>query len=180
MCSCPLVSMSTACSQIKLSCTIHSAIQPDLLKSDTTCDGQRDRKRLLVPTRWMSPLIISLRIPQLPIRSVKPRIIRLMDFTLSVQPIDASDIDGAVETDAWDSVVSKISVDIASTMRACVEGRLIPLPVLFWLRSRLATEEECSVSTVLTQAWWRGTSIKNPSADQINIAVENRRFDSLN
>ena len=153
-------------------------------------------------------------------------------------PVDASDIDSAARTDALDSVVSKISVDTASTvpdaddlalnashvtastsltvfaesMPACVEGRLIPPPVLRWLRSRLATEGECSVSTVLTLAWWqpilmrilpldfkstvvnyrlqskpstsyaksaswwRGISIKNPSADQINRVCGNHRL----
>ncbi len=43
----------------------------------------------------------------------------------------------------------------ADSIPASVEGRLIPPPILFWLRSRLDTEGECSVPTVLTVAWWQ-------------------------
>ena len=159
-------------------------------------------------------------------------------FHAFCSPVDASDIDSAARTNALDSVVSKISVDTASmvpdaddlalnashvsastsltvfmeSMPTCVEGRLIPPPILHWLRSRLATEGECSVSTVLTLAWWqpilmrilpldfkstvvnyrlqskpstsyaksaswwRGKSIKNPSADQIKRVCGNHRL----
>ncbi len=80
-----------------------------------------------------------------------------------------------------DLAASKISIDTASTapdadkqalnvsnvsasasriffgesMPTYVEGRLIPPPILIWLRSRLAPEGECSVPTVLTVAWWQ-------------------------
>ena len=159
-------------------------------------------------------------------------------FPAFCSSVDASDIDGAARTDALDSVVSKISVDnssmvpdaddlalnashvsastsltvFAESMPTCVEGRLIPPPILHWLRSRLATEGEYSVSTLLTLAWWqpilmrilpldfmssivnyrlqsklstsysksaswwRGISIKNPSADQINRVCGNHRL----
>ncbi len=96
-------------------------------------------------------------------------------------PVDASHRDNGARADALDSAASNISIDTASTvpgednqalnashlsastsltifaesMPACVEGRLVPPPILLWLRSRLATEGGCSVSTVLTVAWWQ-------------------------
>ncbi|KAL9126337.1 MAG: hypothetical protein Q9175_007935 [Cornicularia normoerica] len=96
-------------------------------------------------------------------------------------PVDASHRDNGARADALDSAASKISIDTTSTvpdadnqawnashvsafisltvfaesMPACIEGRLVPPPILLWLRSRLATEGECSVSTVLTVAWWQ-------------------------
>jgi len=80
-----------------------------------------------------------------------------------------------------DAAASKISIDTASTVPceenqalnashvsasaslaifadsipAYVEGRLVPPPILFWLRSRLATEGEYPVPTVLTVGWWQ-------------------------
>lgn len=95
--------------------------------------------------------------------------------------VDASQIDSGARANALDAAASKISIDTASTgpdtdnqawnashasastsltifaesMPACIEGRLVPPAVLLWLRSRLATGGECSVSTVLTVAWWQ-------------------------
>ncbi len=96
-------------------------------------------------------------------------------------PVNASHIDSGARPDALDSAASKISIDTARTVPceddqalnashvsasaslaifadsipACIGGRLVPPPVLFWLRSRLATEGECSVPTVLTVGWWQ-------------------------
>ena len=99
----------------------------------------------------------------------------------SPSPVNASHIDSGARPDALDSAASKISIDTARTVPceddqalnashvsasaslaifadsipACIGGRLVPPPVLFWLRSRLATEGECSVPTVLTVGWWQ-------------------------
>jgi len=96
-------------------------------------------------------------------------------------PVHASHIDSGAKADALDAAASKISIDTASTVPsednqawnashvsaspsltvfaestpACIEGRLVPPPILLWLRSRLATAGECSVPTVLTVAWWQ-------------------------
>lgn len=83
-------------------------------------------------------------------------------------PVHASHIDSGAKADSLDAAASKISIDTASAVPgednqawnashvsasssltvfsestpACIEGRLIPSPILFWLRSRLATEGE--------------------------------------
>jgi len=95
--------------------------------------------------------------------------------------VHASLIDSGAKADALDAAASKISIDTTSTvhregnqawnashvsaspsltifaesMPACIEGRMVPPPILLWLRSRLATEGNCSVPTVLTVAWWQ-------------------------
>lgn len=95
--------------------------------------------------------------------------------------IYASLIDSGAKADALDAAASKISIDTTSTvhregnqvwnashvsaslsltifaesMPACIEGRMVPPPILLWLRSRLAIEGNCSVPTVLTVAWWQ-------------------------
>ena len=96
-------------------------------------------------------------------------------------PVDAPHIDNRARALALDSSASKISIDTASTVPnadhqtmnasyvsaassltvfaesvpASTEGRLVPPPFLRSLQSRLATEGERSVSTVLTVAWWQ-------------------------
>ena len=83
-------------------------------------------------------------------------------------PVYASHIDSGAKADSLDAAAFKISIDTASAVPgednqawnashvstssslivfsestpACIEGRLIPSPILFWLRSRLATEGE--------------------------------------
>jgi len=96
----------------------------------------------------------------------------------SPSSVHASLMDSGARPDA---AASKISIDTASTVPceenqalnashvsasaslaifadsipAYVEGRLVPPPILFWLRSRLATEGEYPVPTVLTVGWWQ-------------------------
>jgi len=102
-------------------------------------------------------------------------------FHAFLSPVHASRRDSGARADALDSAASKISIDIASTVPcknnqalnasyvsasisltifaesipACIEGRLIPPPILLWLRSRLATERIYSGPTVLTVGWWQ-------------------------
>ena len=96
-------------------------------------------------------------------------------------PVDTSHIDSGARVDASDAAASKISIDTASAVAykdnqtlnashvsapaslaifadsipACIKRKLEPPPILFWLRSRLATEGECTVPTVLTVGWWQ-------------------------
>lgn len=107
-------------------------------------------------------------------------------FNSFLLPVGASRIESGTQVDVLVSASSNISIDTASTapsaddwaldsshvsastllaafvesMPASVEGRLIPPPILLWLRSRLDTKGEYSVSTVLTVAWWQPLLIR--------------------
>lgn len=125
-------------------------------------------------------------------------------FHASPSPVDASHIDSGARADALDSAASRSSIDTASTVPdaddqaldashesasisltifaestpACIEGRLVPPPILLWLRSRLATDEECSVSTVLTIAWWQPILMRilplNPKSTVMNYRLHSK------
>jgi len=96
-------------------------------------------------------------------------------------PIDKSHTDNEVRPDALYSAASNVSIDatsmapnvdnwtssaprasastfladFAKSPPARIDGRLVPPPVLVWLRSRLDTKADCSVSAVLTVNWWQ-------------------------
>lgn len=81
-----------------------------------------------------------------------------MDAAASKISIDTASTEPDADNQALNVSLVSASTSLtlfAESLPACVEGGLTPPPILFWLRSRLATEGAYSVSIVLTVAWWQ-------------------------